>query len=531
MVEAAGHGSATLLSGILFSTLVGAAVAGIAAGEAAPSAAELCFALLGLFALVDALGDVATAWLDPRDVTLLRTLPVVPASYARARLLALALPVGAKGLALVLPAACAALASGEGRRALAWIAAFLPFAAFLAAGAALALLLLRKAGVGARLRDALAWLRALLLVAATGGWLVLPPAEASGLARGVDAAWLPSSWFAEVASWLAGTAAPGLRCVLALASSALVAALLVRAVRGYLPLLESLAMAPALTRRKAAPVWRRAFERAFVASAERPGFRLALLLLRRERSFRLQALPLLAYPLLFLALGRGADDDGLFALLFAQLPALVLALSSLLLRYSDTPSGGFLLRWHAGSRARSFERGARKACWWAVAWPLALLVAVMLGHDRGALFGLAAGAVGLGSSTLALLPSGGAPQLPFVERFRGRVDGSEGGRVFGLLGLLFVGALLAWQVMRQGSVGMVLVATAALAATIALLRRRLPEAAEALPPLAFEPGERARLAVGPSRVPFALRLRRELRGLAAFFVAVAAVLTAFYAWL
>ena len=532
VVEAAGYGSATLLSGILFSSLVGGAVAGIASGESAESAVGLCFALLGVFALVDALGDVASAWLDPRDVVLLRTLPIAPGRYARARMAALALPVAAKGLALVLPCACAAMSRGAVRQAIAWTASFLLFAAFLAGLAVVLLLLLRRAGFGARVRDVLAWLRALLLITATGGWLALPPAAAGGLARGSGAAWLPSAWFSELALGLGGAPARPAMAIGALAALLAVALALWLTTRGYLSLLESLAAAPVLARRRSPPPWRRAFERWFVPLRERPTFRLALLLLRRERSFRLQALPLLAYPLLFLSMGRGAEDGGLFALLFAQLPALVLALTGLLLRYSDSPAGGFLLRWHGASRSRSLERGARKACWFAVALPLSIVVATMLAHDRGAAFGVAAGAVGLFSSTLALLGGGkGLPALPFVERFRGRVEGSEGGRVFGLLASLFGVALVAWRVLQWGRSGTLLVAIAAVAGAVVLLRRQLPEAREPLPPLALEPGERAGLVIVPSRVPFALRLQRELRGLAAFFIAAAALFTAFYAWL
>jgi hypothetical protein len=529
VVEAAGRGSATLLSGILFSTLVGAAVAGIAAGEEPRSGAAVAFALLGLFALVDALGDVATAWLDPRDVTLLRTHGIAPIEYARARLLALQLPVAAKSLALVLPAACAAAAAGHPGRALAWIAAFLPFGAFLAAAGVLVLLLLRRAGVGARLRDLLAWLRALLLVAATGGWLVLPPAAAGGLARGVDVLALPSSWFAELALWLGGEPVVWSRVLLAVGGLAAVGVALQRALRSYLPLLEALAATPAAVRATASPPWRLVFERFMVAPPERPAFRLGLLLLRRERSFRLQAIPLLAYPLLFLSLGRGADDEGLFALLFCQLPALVLALTGMLLRFTDSPAGGFALAWHGGAAARSQERGARKACWWGVALPLALVITVLLIHDRGAWFGAAAGALGLCSSTVALLPAGGAPSLPFQERFRGRIDGGEVGRVFGLLALLFGVALLAWRVARAGPLGAGAVLLGSLATTALLLRRRPAEAAVRLEAVAADAGSGVGSAAGGA--PFTLRLRRELRGLAAYFVGAALVLCAFYAWL
>ncbi len=145
VVESAGLGSATLLSGILFSTLIGAAVGGIAAAETSASATALVFGLLGLFALVDAVGDVASAWLDPRDLPLLRAYPNAPVAYARARLAALALPVAARGLALILPSAAALIAEGRLAEAAAYVACFLPFAEALAGAALLGLLLLRRA--------------------------------------------------------------------------------------------------------------------------------------------------------------------------------------------------------------------------------------------------------------------------------------------------------------------------------------------------------------------------------------------------
>ncbi|MBL8840399.1 MAG: hypothetical protein JNL90_02595 [Planctomycetes bacterium] len=532
VVESAGLGSATLLSGILFSTLVGAAVAGIASAEEGAGAAGLAFALLGLFALVDAVGDVASAWLDPRDLPLLRTFPIAPLAYARARLAALALPVAAKAFALILPSATALVAQGRWREASAYVACFLPFALMVAATALLGLLLLRRVLPRAQLRETFAWVRALLLVAATGGWLALPASSAGALAEGSRFPLLPSAWFGDAARFLAGRAeALGFAWLAPLALSAVGGALAI-AVRGYLPLLEELAATPATRRRVAAPKLRTLFERFAVAPAERPGFRLALRLLRRERGFRLQALPLLAYPLLFLWLGGGQEDGGLFALLFAQLPALVLALSCLLLRYSDSPAGGFLLRYLGVERSRSFEGGARKALWWGVALPLALVVTALLIHDRGATFGAAVGALGLFGSTLALVGSRGAtPSLPFVEPFRGRVEASEGGRAVPLLAALLAGSLLVWRLLQLGPLAHAVLLAGALAAAALLLRRPVAEAAEPLPPDLRTLGDDAAPDERRSKLPFPRRLRRELAGLAAYFVAAGALLTLLHGWM
>ncbi len=532
VVEAAGLGSATLLSGILFSTLVGALVAGIAAAEEGRAAAGLCFALLGLFALVDAVGDVASAWLDPRDLQLLRSYPIAPVAYAHARLGALALPVSAKAFALILPSCAALLVHGAFARAITFALLFLLFAATIAGGAILGLLWLRRALPRAHLRETLAWVRALLLVVATGGWLAMPASSARALAQGSRLPLLPSAWFSDAALFLADgePAVAGLAWLVPLACAAVALALLAAA-RGYLPLLEELAATPPTRRADAPPPWRRAFERFAVTVAERPTFRLALRLLRRERSFRLQALPLLAYPLLFLAMGSGQDDGGLFALLFAQLPALVLALSCLLLRYSDSPTGGFLLRFLGVARSRSLEGGARKALWYSVALPLAVVVMALLIHARGVAFGFAAGAVGLLASTFALVGGrAGAPSLPFVELFRGRVEGGEGGRVFGLLGALFGLALVAWRILVLGTGAQIAVALLSLAASGVLLRRPHPEAAEPLPADARSLGDDAPGLARRVAAPFPIRLRRELRGLAAYFVAAGGALLLLNGW-
>ncbi len=532
VIDSAATGSSPLLSGILFSSLVGFVVAGVAVGGSARGTTAIAFALLGIFGVVDALGDVASAWLDPRDLPLLRAMPTAPGEYARARLAALLLPVVSKALALILPTGCVLVARGELRAAAAMVVAFELLALLLAGGAVLLLLWLRRVAPRMGLREVVVWTRSLLLVTATGGWLALPAAAGAAAAEWCAVAWLPTTWFSELAIAAAGGEPVRLGLVgIAFAALLLLALAIARAVRHYLPMLEALAAAPPPARRRRASWLRSAFERRFVAAAERPSFRLALRLLRRERSFRLQSLPLLAYPLLFLVLGRGQDDHGLFGLLFAQLPALVLALASMLLQFSDSPAGGFFLRFYGAECASAVELGARKAFWYGTALPLSLLVALLLGYDRGLLYGAAVGAVGLLSSTVALLlvrpPSA---VLPFVERFRGRLDGGEGGRVFGLLFLVIGGALLEWRLLVAGAAPTGGLLAAALAATVVLLRRPAPvQSGSALGAWTTLDPDAATGGGGP-RVPFTRRLRREICGLAAFFVAAGGVLTAFYAW-
>ncbi len=506
--------------------LAGLVVAG--ASDRRPAA---LFAWLGLFSLVDALGDVATAFLDPRDLPLLRTLPIAPRQYASARLRALALPIGVKALALGLATIAALVAQGELQKAAAFVAAFAAMASALAASAVLLLIAVRRLAQGWRPHVALAWLRAITLVAATGGALLLvrSPPETAASGGHFDAAALPSAWFAELHAALLGTDAirwgrvAAALCWLAAATLAIGAL-----ARDYLALLEELerSRAPRATR---APAWRRAFERVFVAAGERPGFRLGLALLRRERTFRWQTLPLLGYPLLFLVLGRRAEDGGLFALLFAQLPALVLALAAVFLRFSDSPRGGFTLRFHGGGSVAAIQAGARKALWYAVALPLSAVVAALLAWDRGPLFGAAVGLTGLLSSTLAVVglraPS---HELPFAEPFRGRVEGSEGGRVFTLLIVVLAAAAVEWRLLRAGSAATGALAAAALVAAAVVLRRRPPACSS---PATWSAVEEVVAAPPAGGLSFAPRLRRELRRLALFFALAGLALTAFFAWI
>jgi hypothetical protein len=91
VVEGSGAGESTLFAGVLFSLLVGLLAGGATRGLPLAEGLPLAFLFVGLFALVDAVGDAATSFLDPRDVPLLRMLPVGSATYLRARLLALRL--------------------------------------------------------------------------------------------------------------------------------------------------------------------------------------------------------------------------------------------------------------------------------------------------------------------------------------------------------------------------------------------------------------------------------------------------------
>jgi hypothetical protein len=531
VVESAGRESSTLLAGVLFSLLVALVVSGLVADR--PST---LFALLGIFVLVDALGDAATAFLDPRDLPLLRTSPVPAGEYARARLAALAFGAGVKSASLALPPVAACLASGDVRRAGAFLLAFAAMSATLHGAAILLLFVARRMRPSWRPHVLLAWLRALALVGGTGAALLLhqrvPVGEPRELAA-LDS--LPSGWFSELFRALAGEGAirPALAgaALGALAAAALALAWLAK---GYVALLEDFERSPPPGARRRSPL-ARAYERLFVSRGERPAFRLGLALLRREKTFRWQTLPLLGFPLLFLWLGREVRDDGLFALLFAQLPALVLVLACHFLNGSDSPAGGFVVRFHGGAGGRSLQLGARKALWFAVAAPLAAIAAVLLAWEHGIAFGLLHGALGLLSSTIAVVATPAAPdEVPFAAPFgsgRGEGGDSAGGRAFGLLFGLVALALVEWGVLRSLPYAGVALPIAAAIGVLALLRRHSATDAALAWNSALEEFKGAKSREPVAALAFAPRLRRELRGLAVFFALAGLALTAFFAWI
>jgi hypothetical protein len=157
-------------------------------------------------------------------------------------------------------------------------------------------------------------------------------------------------------------------------------------------------------------------------------------------------------------------------------------------------------------------------------------VTALLVWDRGLGFGIEVGATSLASSTLAILPPRARPKTPpFVERFRGRLDGDEGGSVFGVLFAVAVAAFLAWRLVREGTGSRAVLAALALAVVTWLLRRR-PRPSLAVSSSTFEP-EPASSGVPAALPPFPVRLRRELSGLAVFFALASLALTAFFAWI
>ena len=516
VVEGAGAGESTLLSGVLYSVLVGL-VAGLPThGLRLAEEVPLAFLLIGLFAVFDGVGDAATAFLDARDVPLLRMLPIRSEVYLRSRVLALQLPLCIKSLALSLPLAL----SISFARASAAPLAIVPVVAmmqFFFTSASIFLLFASRGIAPAfiSLRDHLIWARVVLLVGALGTWLVFFRGGESRVAQ-IAAGWpLPTDWFANLALLLLrDPGAQPAHALAALAGCAVAFGALVLLAPGYVRLLDGLERTPP------ARAWpqplRRACELAFVHPAERPTFRLGVALLRRERTFRLQTYPLLAYPLLFLFMGRGANDGGLFAFLFANFPAVVLRLAVAFLRHSDSESGGFWSACFAGVRGQALASGTRKALWFAIVLPLELVVTLLLISDRGLAFGLAAGSAALAISTYFVVTSTSPePFAPFSLPFRGRIRfGDEGSRLYLEVFLLVAVALVETALAQAGTRGLSALAGAGVAMTGVLLSRRPPAGTtqvrlgiidEAVPQTVR------------NRLPFPVRLKRELLGVAGFF--------------
>jgi hypothetical protein len=401
---------------------------------------------------------------------------------------------------------------------------------FLAAAAVLLLVASRSfAPPFVALRDLLIWARVVLLVGGTGTWLLFIRGGESQIAR-LAALWpLPTDWFAHLLLLLLRDPAAQPLHALAAAAGCVVAALALALIAPrYTRLLDQFERTPP-SRGWPQPL-RRACELAFVHPAERPTFRVGVALLRRERTFRLQTYPLLAYPLLFLFMGRGADDGGLFAFLFANLPALVMALAVAFLRHSDSESGGFWSACFGGERGGALASGARKALWFAIVLPLEAVVTLLLISDRGLAFGLAAGAAALAIATAFVVTAHAPePEAPFSQPFRGRIDpGRDGARVFvGAVAIVLL-ALGETALARRGVAGLAGLAAASAVATVVLVGRR-PRAGTTVAPLV--PVDEAVPAAAPSRLPFPVRLKRELVGVAVFFgLSAAALLVLFVAF-
>ena len=418
-------GATRLYSGALFGFLLSGLIAASLASVAAATALPILYSVIALIAFVGILSDIGGTFLDPRDVALLRTLPVSDAQYFRARVTALAVGIVHQTLSFGL---IPAVLYSSGPRGPWW--AFAPFLlttflmlAVLSGAAVLVFLGLQRFLDPSRIRDLLVWVQVILFVASTAGWLFLFGADVGGESLGAVTTFqhvgLPSSWFAGLHLFLIGGTLPtAVHGVLALASPLVLVVWLALLAPRYLDVLKALEKpAGAATW---VPPWRAWFERLFVGPPERPTFRLGLALIRRERTFRIQSYPLLAYGLVFLTFGQGDDESWLFSLFFSHFAAMALPLAALFLRYSDHAPAGWVLAANASVSREELWYGARKALFYATVIPLYVCITGVLvvyyGWFVGVSNGVLAFCLGGFVATSGPIPEDG---LPFSDKFTG----------------------------------------------------------------------------------------------------------------
>jgi len=478
------------------------------------AAVPLFLAVSSLLAFPGILSEISVTFFDPRDLAFLRCQPVTGAEYFKARMVAMAVLLVHKAMSFgLLPATYLGFQESGVGAAAAFFCTFLALLCTLAAMAFALFLGMRRFLHPARLRDLLVWVEVALFVVLTAGWLLLFNTDVARAWSSWDllaSKWLPSSWFSALHARLVGTPGDPTLAGLSLLCMAATIAALVFLRAHYLGALNfSAAFRPARPNRRLRPL-SLVFERLFVQEAERSSFRLALALLFRERGFRLQAYPLFAYPLVFLAFGLAKDDRGLFALCFSHFATLTLPLLLLFLRFSDHPEAAWWLRFHLPSSGPLLS-GARKALFLCMLLPVYAIITFLLVYDRGLWFGAWNGLLSVSlAGTVAVGPRWCEPFVPFSQRLD---SGIEAGAAFARTYLLFGVALLVGflqflvSITRPGLLPVF--AGLAFLWMIRELRRPCPVEGEVsseppFPMVAVQTGS-----------GFPARLRREIRGLLA----------------
>ena len=490
-------------------------------------ALAVLFTAAAVLALFGVLSEVALTLLSPRDLAFLRTVPVSSAAYFRARCSALFVGLGLRALSYGLAASLVLTVAG-------WpwwtplpflLGLFVMFCCEAVLAIVFVFALQRIVPIAAW-RTALVYLQVAVSVAAAGGLL-----------WSFQGAMLPVDWFTSLATppaWFAHLTALGVGAGSAPAAALAVCALVASAIVGwrigqqYERVLDRAEFDGAGTGR-AAGSRLGPFERWFVDSHERAGYHLARALLRRERVFRLQTYPLLAYPILFLAFGSGRDDGGLFILLFSHLCTVYLPLVAIFQRFSDAAQAAWVFRVHSLHGPPLLWSGARKALVRAVVVPVAVVVMALLIWDRGIRFGLIHGAIAGSVATVVVLA---APRprrcWPFGESYRGGLPKAEEiSAVYPLLAGVVVLALLQFGLERRAPEFLPVLALGTM--VLAAWRLRTPGRSSAE---RFDAGAAA-AENGPSApqvgLPFAERLRAEGRALGVLYAGLA-VFGAFLGW-
>ncbi len=519
-----GEGSARIYGGALMASLLTTLLCVFLADQEPAMAIAVLFCGTGVLGFFGILSEVGAAFLDPRDADLLRALPVRGSTYLGARLATLAVIIAIRTASFgVVPAVVLSLgARGPWYGALSYLATLYLMFIALAGCAVLLFLALQKVFDPTWIREVLVWVQVLIYVVGTGGWLIVWNSDLAERLRKltlIDWPGLPTNWFASLHLFLAyGDSPQGRHLVFLVGTLGAVAGLLFWLGRDYLDTLAELNKPSQRTRPPSQSLACRLFERILVPASQRAGFHLGRRLLRRERTFRLQTYPLLAYPLLFLYLGRNSENPELFAILFSHLSALYLPLVSLFLQFSDTPEASWVLDLHGMQRPADLWAGARKALVFGVVLPLGVLVTGLLCWIQGPFLGLSSGVFAMAVAALVAASGSVSSRPPFAERFHGALHREDAmGRAYAMF--FTVAALGAAQIALLNKQPGALPLLAFLAVIFVGWRLRQPtpdpgpDDAPELTPAMTE--------AAATNEPFSVTLRRELRGLAVLYVVLA----------
>lgn len=371
-LSAYGGAARAPVAALLLQGLIAALLCGLARGELGPFAYGLVStSLCGLLVAIPLSGELSRLLLVDEADEWVRTQPVRAREVHLARLAHLLVALGVLALGSLLPAAALAPAGTGAAGRVVIVLAGLEQALVLAA-----LVLLVQGALRGRAQALLVFAQTALFVgvvlAAALGARLVPALRHVAAPEDVPlAAILPPVWFAaplaESAS-LALVAAGPLAALAALALLVLAPAPQAPQPRRGAPLLSRL-LAPA--RSLAVRTWVRRDERAV--------FELVFDALPREPGFVLRAYPLVAVPLVFLALGlREADASSLEGLcsLLCFTTAAYLPLVSSHVPASDSADARWLLE-TAPIAPRAVDEGAMKALAVRVVLPLYALLALL----------------------------------------------------------------------------------------------------------------------------------------------------------
>jgi hypothetical protein len=367
------------VAALLLQGLIAALLCGLARGELSPFAYGLVSTgLCGLLVAIPLSGELARLLVVDEAAEWILTQPVRAREVHLARLAHLLLALGTLALGSLLPAAALAPA-GTGALGRAWIVlAGLELALVLAAVVLLVQSLLRGRAQGLLVFVQTVLFVGVVLAAALGARLVPALRHVASPADVPAAAFLPPVWFAA-------PLAEGVSAAFVAAGPLAALAALLLLVCLPAPEAPHVRRGEPLVSRLLAPARALAL-RTWVRREERAVFELVFDALPREPGFVLRAYPLVAVPLVFLALGlRQADSAALEGLcsLLCFTTAAYLPLVSSHVPASDSSEARWILA-TAPISTRAMDEGALKALAVRVVLPLYALLALLCASLGGA---------------------------------------------------------------------------------------------------------------------------------------------------